>query len=168
MQKSLLFIYLSLAVLVEGALAQSPLALKDQHEKSAGIQDAYDFIIGKKIQLGNACSASNYQMYSTRLGGGHQYFANNSGLNKNYRMGKFTKLGPESFSLETTDHGNQQYRAEYGRTPLAITVHTVTLLNNKQVKIEIKDSVLDIVNSLPSSLKYLDSTQTSIREICAE
>ncbi len=33
------FIYLSLAVLVEGARAQSPLVLKDQHEKSAGIQD---------------------------------------------------------------------------------------------------------------------------------
>ncbi len=168
MQKSLFFIYFSLAALVGGARAQNPVPLHDQKEQSSGTQDAYDYILGKKIQLGNACSTSNYQIYSTRHAGGHQYVVNNSSVNRNYRIGIFNRLGPESFSLKTTDHGNQQYRVEYGRTPLAITVQTVTLLNAKQIKIEIKESVLDIVNSHPSSIKYLDSIQTSIREICAD
>lgn len=127
--------------------------------------DALSYVLDKKWQLA-ICRNGDYQMFSRRFAGGHQFVVQNKGLNNNPQEYELARIDAKSFQLKTTDYGNASHRSEGYRGPVAVTYRTVTLLNAKQIKIQTRDVVLDIVHSTPYNPIYLDNTKSSVAELC--
>lgn len=127
--------------------------------------DALSYVLDKRWQL-TICRTGDYQMFSRRFAGGHQYVVSNKGLNNNPQEFELVRIDSKSFQLKTTDYGNASHRSEGFRGPVAVTYRTVTLLNAKQIKIQTRDVVLDIVHSTPYNPMYLDNTKSSVAELC--